>query len=74
MLSAGAHVKLSPARLIETMIIAVLAGAVSVWATTIVLKSDMGHIKENQIEAKEWYKETRDEIQELTKLVYEHDH
>ncbi len=70
MLATGTHPTLSPARLIESVIIAAMAGAMSVWATTIVIQKDIEYIKQSQVEAKVWYSETKQQIRELEKYVY----
>ncbi|MCK5601800.1 hypothetical protein KAR91_08030 [Candidatus Pacearchaeota archaeon] len=73
LLSTGTP-KLSTARIFESIIIAGMAGAMSVWATTLVIKTDITYIKQSQSEAKDWYRETKDEIKELTVKIYEHKH
>ena len=65
---------LSPARLIEAVIIAALAGAMSVWATTIVIKNDIKHIKETQDNSVQLYRDTQRDIRDLEKLLYTHKH
>jgi len=73
-LSAGPKPHLSMARIIEAVIIAVICGAVSVWATTLVLKTEITHIKANQAEDRIWYRDMSNEVDELRKYTYTHVH
>jgi len=73
-LTAGTHPTLSPARLIESVIIAAMAGGMSVWATTLVIQKDIEHIKSSQVVATEWYRDTQDQLRELEKYVYTQNH
>lgn len=74
LLIAGKTMKLSGARLFEAIIIAVVAGAVSMWMTSIVIKKDIEYIKENQKEMKMWYKEMQGDVSALSKYTYTHIH
>lgn len=73
-LATGSTIKLSGARIFEAIIIAGIAGAMSMWMTSIVLKKDIEYIKENQREMKMWYKEMRGDVSALSKYTYTHIH
>ena len=73
-LSAGTPPKLSTARVLESIIIAAMAGAMSVWATTLVIQTDIKYIKQNQEEAKIWYSTTRGELIDLYREFDQHNH
>ena len=66
--------RLSVARIVEAVITASIIGGMIMWGNNIGIGKDIEHIKQDQKEIKEWYKETRTEVDGLTKLVYEHKH
>ena len=73
-LSAGVKPHLSLARIIEAVIIAAIAGGVSVWATAQVLKTDIAYIKANQAEDRIWYRDMRSSFDALERYAYTHNH
>lgn len=73
LLTTGAP-KLSIARLLETLIIAAIAGGMAVWATTLVLENDIKHIKASQDRAEEWYFNLETKLDTLEREVYKHKH
>ncbi|MCK4795573.1 MAG: hypothetical protein KAV87_68215 [Desulfobacteraceae bacterium] len=73
-LSAGMAPKLSTARILESLIIAGMAGGLSIWGTTQVLSVKIENVEKSQVRAEAWYKDTHDEIKELTRTVYSHEH
>jgi len=73
-LSAGATPKLSTARVLESIIIAAMAGAMSVWATTLVIQTDIRYIKQSQEDAKVWYIDTKRDLSNLYREFDKHNH